>query len=106
MAPSTDIYPRPEWNQSERDKYVAGLIDRLNELERKTHPTLGAQSAKGKNRAASHALRIAGDLVNALAGWALDHQAGLALKDQEFVELRTTKTPEHPEYRDPEVFRR
>jgi hypothetical protein len=93
MTPHT-IYARPEWNQSERDKYVAGLIDRLHDLERKTDPKLGAQSAKGKNSAAIEALRIASDLVNALAGWALDHQAGLALKKQN-VQLSTAKTPEH-----------
>jgi hypothetical protein len=93
VGPNTDVYPRPEWNESERDKYVADLIDRLHELERKTNPTLGARSAKGKDRAASHALRIAGDLVNALAGWALDHQAGLALKDLKSVQLRTAEAP-------------
>ena len=90
MAPDTDVYSRPEWNQSERDKYVAGLIDRLHDLERKTDPKLGAQSAKGKNSAAIEALRIASDLVNALAGWALDYQAGLALKDQN-VQLSTAE---------------
>ena len=102
MAPNTDVYSRPECNESERDKYVAGLIDRLHNLERKTDPKLGARSASGKHRAALHALRITGDLVNALAGWALDHQAGLALKDLEFVELRTNKTPVHPDYPSPE----
>jgi hypothetical protein len=102
MAPNTDVYSRPECNESERDKYVADLIDRLHDLERKTDPKLGARSARGKHRAALHALSIIGELVNALAGWALDHQAGLALKDLEFVELRTTKTPVHPNYPGPE----
>jgi hypothetical protein len=98
VAPYTNVYPRPERNQSERDKYVADLIGRLHELERKTNPQKGARSAEGKSDAALDALEIAGDLVNALAGWALDHQAGLALKDQKFVQLRTAKTPAHPEY--------
>ena len=74
---------------------MADLITRLHDLERKTNPKGGAQSAKGKTKAALEALRIASDLVNALAGWALDHQAGLALKDQKFVQLGTAKTPEH-----------
>jgi len=98
VPPDTDVYPRRKWNQSERDKYVADLIDQLRDLERKTNPKDGAQSAKGKNLAALKSLKIAGDLVNALAGWALDHQAGLALKDLKFVPLSTTKTPEHPDY--------
>lgn len=94
MPPDTEVYPRPNWNQTERDRHVADLINRLRDLERKTNPKDGAQSAKGKNLAALNALEIAGDLVNTLAGWALDHQAGLALKDQKFVQLRAAKTPE------------
>jgi DNA-binding transcriptional regulator YiaG len=91
-------YPRPKLNQSERDKYVAGLIDQLRDLERKTDPKNGVKSAKGKNLAARDALKIAGDLVNALAGWALDHQAGLALKDLKSVPLSTAEPPEHPDH--------
>src|ERR1700738_924703 len=94
MPHDTDVYSRPESNQSERNKYVADLISQLHDLERKTNPKGGTQSAKGKNNAALEALRIASDLVNALAGWALDHQAGLALKDQK-LQLSTAKTPEH-----------
>jgi hypothetical protein len=90
-------YPRPKLDQSERDKYVANLINRLRDLERRTDPKDGVQSAKGKNLAALKALEIAGDLVNALAGWALDHQAGLALKDLKSVPLRTAKPPEDPD---------
>ena len=85
-------------NQSERDKYVANLIDQLRDLERKTDPKDGARSAKGKNLAARDALKIAGDLVNALAGWALDHQAGLALKDLKSVKLHVVKPREPPDH--------
>jgi hypothetical protein len=98
MDPDTDAYPRRRWNHSERDKYVALLIDQLRELERKTDPKSGAQSAKGKDLAAFSALEIAGNLVNALVGWALDHQAGLALEDLEFVPRGTSKTKKHPDY--------
>jgi DNA-binding transcriptional regulator YiaG len=99
MAPNMDVHSRPECNESERDKYVAGLIDRLHTLERKTDPEKGPRSARGKSAAALDALEIAGALVNALAGWALDHQAGLALKDLEFVQLRMTETAERVNYR-------
>jgi DNA-binding transcriptional regulator YiaG len=92
----SSVYPRLKLNQSERDEYVAHLIDQLRDLERKTDPKDGAQSAKGKDVAARDALKIAGDLVNSLAGWALDHQAGLALKDDAFMQFSTVKTPEHP----------
>ena len=80
-------------DQSERDKYVADLIDRLRELEIKTDPKGGAQSAKGKNLAASEALGIASNLVKVLAGWALDHQAGLALKGLRVPLARTRRSP-------------
>jgi hypothetical protein len=35
VAADTNVYPRPKVNQSERDKYVADLIDQLRDLERK-----------------------------------------------------------------------
>jgi hypothetical protein len=89
VPPNKNPYPRPKLNQSERDEYVAHLIDQLRDLERKTDPKDGARSAGGKDLAAAHALRIVGDLINALAGWALDHQAGLALKDLKSVPLKT-----------------
>jgi hypothetical protein len=95
VPPDTDAYPRPKWDQSERDKFVADLINQLLALERRTNPKDGARSAKWKDFSAANALLIASNLVNALAGWALDHQAGLALKDLKFVPLSTAKPPEH-----------
>ena len=99
MPPNKNPYPRPKLNLSERKKYVAGLIDQLRTLERKTDPKDGARSAKDKRLLSLAALKIANDLVNALAGWALDHQAGLALKELKSVPLKTVaKPPEHPDY--------
>jgi hypothetical protein len=98
VPPNKNPYPRPELNLSERENYVAGLINQLPVLERKTDPKHGARSAAGKDLAAAQALRIAGDLITTLAGWALDHQAGLALKDLESVTLETAKPPEHPDH--------
>ena len=77
----TSHYPRRNDFGGARASYVASLIDKLSELERKTNPEGGARTAKRKDLAAFRALRTAGKLVNALAGWALDHQAGLALKN-------------------------
>jgi DNA-binding transcriptional regulator YiaG len=93
-----DTYPRRKNDQSDRDKLVAVFIDQLRDLERKTDPKDGAISARGKNFVALNALKIAGDLVNELAGWALDHQAGLALKEPEFVPVSTPNIREHPDY--------
>ena len=97
MPPDKNVHLRRKWNQVERDKFVADLTNKLRDLERRTDPKDGARSAEGKDFAAANALLIAGDLVNALAGWALDHQAGLALKDLKFVPLSTAKQPEHPD---------
>lgn len=87
MSHDPHIYARPEVDQDKRGKSVADLIDQLRELETKTDPKGGAQSAKGKHLAASEALGIASTLVRELAGWALDHQAGLALKGLKDVPL-------------------
>jgi hypothetical protein len=88
-----NIYARPEVDLVERAKYVADLIDQLRELETKTDPKGGVQSAKGKNRAALEALRISSTLVKVLSGWALDHEAGLAVKGLKHVPLRAAKPP-------------
>jgi len=98
MFDKSDDYPRRKWAQPACDEYVACLIDRLRKLERKTHPEDGPQSAKGKDLAAFDALQAAGELVNALAGWALDHQAGLALKNLEFMPLQPSGTKNHADY--------
>ena len=81
-----------------RASYVASLIDKLSELERTTNPEVGARTAKRKDLAAFRALQTAGKLVNALAGWALDHQAGLALKNLKFRPLQPSGTRTHPDY--------
>lgn len=91
-------YPRRKWACKARDEYVDHLIGRLRELEQRTDPTGGPQSAIGKDFAAFQALRTAGELVGALAGWALDHQAGLALKGLEFVPMQPSGTKLHPEF--------
>jgi hypothetical protein len=52
VPPDTLTYKRIEVDQSERDKYVAGLIDQLRELETKTDPK-GARNPL-KARASRH----------------------------------------------------
>jgi hypothetical protein len=93
-----DDYPRRKWAPRGRDEYVACLIDRLCELEQRTDPKDGIKSAVGKDLASFEALHVAGKLIQALAGWALDHQVGLALEGLEFVPLQPSGTKDHPEY--------
>jgi hypothetical protein len=78
--------------------YVRMLIDRLDELERQTRPSLGSASEERKDLAAFQALRFACDLVRHVAGWAIDHQMGLAAAGLTFVPLQPSGTKEHPQY--------
>src|SRR5450755_3417351 len=98
MGDELDDYPRRKLAQPAHDEYVALLIDRLRKLEQQTHPGAGQKSAVGKDFAAFDALSVAGEIVNALAGWALDYQVGLALKNLEFVPLQPSGTKGHPAY--------
>jgi hypothetical protein len=93
-----DDYSRRKWERPAHDQYVASLIDRLRKLEQQTDPKDGQKSAVGKDLAAFEALHVAGELVNAVAGWELDHQVGLALENLEFVPLQPFGTKDHPEY--------
>jgi hypothetical protein len=82
---------RPVWRKRNAEhrpeahrKYVSSLIKTLEELEEKTRPSGGAETELGKDLAAFQALKFARYLVDAVAGWALDHQIGLALSRLEF----------------------
>jgi hypothetical protein len=54
--------------------------------------------ATGKDLAAFQALVRAAWLVHYAAGWALDHQRGLAEKELQFVPLGPSQTKKSPEY--------
>ena len=81
-----------------RDGFVSSLLDQLAELQRLTDPAGGEKTAVKKDLNAFIALETAGNLVQAVAGWALDHQYGLALHGLEFVPLQPSGTKNHPEY--------
>jgi hypothetical protein len=67
------------------DPYVSYCLNRLDELEKVTRPIGGPASAKGKDMAAFEALVCAGELTMRLAGWAIAHQIGLAVKGLQHV---------------------
>ena len=96
---------RPVWPKRNAEhrpdkhaKYVELLVEELNALERATRPSGGAKTAVGKDLAAFKALQVAGQLVDALAGWALDHEVGLALSRLEFLPLGPQSLRKLPEY--------
>lgn len=80
------------------NSYVQLLLERLDGLEKKTRPSSGADSAERKDIAAFEALKFAGDLVRHVAGWAIDHQIGLAGEGLKFVPLQPSGTENHPQY--------
>jgi hypothetical protein len=80
------------------DTYVSYLLGRLDGLEKQTRPSGGMGTSKAKDMAAFDALELAGELVASVAGWAIDHQIGLAAKGLQFVPLQPSGTKDHPEY--------
>jgi hypothetical protein len=92
---------RSRWNMAlpfAQDKYILSLLDRLSQLECDTRPSLGSKSAKKKDLAAFEALEAAGKLVAAVAGWAINHEIGLAVEGLQFVPLQPAQTKDHPHY--------
>jgi hypothetical protein len=77
---------------------VRALLKQLEQLEKSTRPSRGEQTAAGKDRAAFQALQTAGALVKHVAGWAIDHQIGLATKGLKHVPLGPPEAREHPDY--------
>jgi hypothetical protein len=76
---------------------VVELLDAIDELEKKTRPSLGGD-AEGKDMAASIALSYAAQLVSYVAGWAIDHQLGLARAGLRFVPIVSKEFETNPEY--------
>lgn len=89
---------RDRTDDSKRAKYINFLVSKILALERATAPASDAEAANNKDYDAFTALRIAGRLVEHLAGWAIDHQIGLALNGLEFVPGQPSGTRDHPDY--------
>jgi hypothetical protein len=79
-------------------EYVKEFLPLFLDLQARTDPTSTEDTAKGKNLAALRALEWSGRLVEALAGWAIDHQIGLASEGLAFVPLQPSGTKDHPQY--------
>jgi hypothetical protein len=79
------------------DPYVIRQLKHLDNYERETRP--GAdETARGKDRTAFQALQTASRLVNYIAGWAIDHERGLAETGLRFVPEAPTQTHNNHEY--------
>jgi hypothetical protein len=82
-----DFPRRTTARRDENDKYVRYFLQQICRLSEETSPSRGKESAEGKDSKAREALRYAGDLVTAIAGWAIDHQMGLAIEGLPFFEM-------------------
>ena len=61
-------------------RYIQHCVAELVELEKKTDPEGGADTAQGKDTKAYKAILIAAGMVVELTEWAIDHQSGLAVE--------------------------
>ncbi|UPJ41944.1 hypothetical protein IVB40_32490 [Bradyrhizobium sp. 40] len=68
----------PSRHNRNRDERLAECIADLEQLRSETDPAGGASTEHEKDLKAQRALRVAGNLVQLLAGWAIDHLSGLA----------------------------
>ncbi len=66
-------------------QYAQVLVEHLCSLAKKSDLAAGAATEQGKDLRAFQALHTSGELVEALAGWAICHTIGLAKDDMGFV---------------------
>jgi hypothetical protein len=59
--------------------HINQLLEQLEALEKKTRPSGGDMTAHDKDQNATVALRLTGELVRAVAGWAIDHSIGVGI---------------------------
>ena len=78
--------------------YVFTLLKQLAEAQAATDPALGEKSARDKDHRAFSALLCAGELVDAVAGWALDHVCGLSFEGHALRPRQPYASKSHPEY--------
>jgi hypothetical protein len=90
------------------DSRAYGLLQSLDELEKRTRPSGGFATAENKDLAAFRALLRGGDLVSYVAGWAIDHQIGVAAQKNMTVDRHKhekTGARERGEKNDPAFIR-
>jgi hypothetical protein len=81
-----------------RKQTIAKLLERLAELKRSTTPFGGEETAAEKGQRAFTALNTAGWIVRLMAGWAIDHHVGMAMRKLNFIPAPPARHHEHPEF--------
>jgi hypothetical protein len=72
---------------------VCSIIDRLDVLERETRPSGGDATSNDKDFRSREAIAWAAHLILYLAGWAIDHQQGVAMRGLKSAEQAPTPEP-------------
>jgi hypothetical protein len=96
MPYDPDNYPHRNYNTKTGRRAPDVYLAQIQKDGIKSHPDGGDATTKGKDLSAFGALELAGRLTDAMAGWAVDHETGLALKGLSFVPLAPNK--QHDEY--------
>jgi hypothetical protein len=76
-------------------QFVNWLVDCVSHLEKQSRPSGEKGTAKDKDGMVQEALARCGWLVQHLAGWAIDHQRGLAIRGLENVYPYEMNMPAH-----------
>ncbi len=92
------VFPHRSGSDLRNCELVGDIISSLAELEVQTRPDGGDKTAEQKDFLAIEALRLAGGLVEILAGWAIDHQVGMALLGLQFVPHHPENYVDHPDF--------
>jgi hypothetical protein len=90
--------PNDLYEIARRRKWARRLVDRLLELEEKSDPAHGQESARGKDERAFEALEIVGEFAEEFAGWAIWHKIGMARESRERVPRQPYDLQQDPEY--------
>ena len=88
----------PNHDPEKLKEYVGDVVNELIALERRTNPEDGENTSENKDFNASRALQLAGELVESLAGWAIDHQIGLGIEVCSSVSEQLSNSKPHPDY--------
>ena len=100
MSHDEKYYPhrKSDRDPQNRRDYLNYLIDHLLEIEAATDPSAQEDSAKDKDMKAFQASNTVAEIVDDLAGWAVDHQIGLAMNELKFVPRIPSRLQKHADY--------
>ena len=81
--PEDAVYRSRGFDREAQNRHVRFLLERLETLANETDPSGDELTSERKDQKSFDALDCAGRLIDAVAGWALDHQIGLALNNKQ-----------------------